>query len=66
MSYNQRVYEITNAQHWNNEYVLEWDMNAFARRYGNGSLGENPLPFQFFVTPATSETNYVTLQMGTK
>ena len=61
---DQRVYQITANKQWQNQYTLSWDLNAFSRRYGNGSLGENPVPFQFYLVPATEETPYTTLTLG--
>ncbi len=57
----QRIYQITATDHWQSRYTLSWDMNAFSRRYGAGSLGENPVPFQFYLTAPTEEVSYTTL-----
>ncbi len=58
---DQRIYQITGTDQWQARYTLSWDMNAFARRYGTGSLGENPVPFQFYLTESTEEAPYTTL-----
>lgn len=57
-----RVYEIIAVQWQGNNYMLQWDMNRFAQRYGNQALGNDPLPFQFTLVPATDETPYRTLK----
>lgn len=59
--YNDRFYTIRSFQQRMDEYILNWDMNLFAERYGPQALGNDPLPFQFFLT---KDTHTAILQMG--
>lgn len=62
--YNEREYQITQVDQRENEYILYWDMNIFAKRYGNQALGNNPLPFQVYLTPPEEGRIYSILKWG--